>query len=392
LAIVHHPLDWLADSQRELVEILSDDANLIVTGHWIDSGFGQSELCSASNARATIVSPATDQLELRIINVGFEPLAVDTAAWIWNTETLDWVLIEPRRLQKEPSTSGLRKFDPDSIETLQGPTPRGVEVNPISLPFEIPNFSQTDRQPDFAVLAALPWEMDAFLRHMGSCTEVKCPSPSVRTYYGCTTVTGTSLIVSRALGMGPLHAASLARDVADQWRPRFIILVGIAAGIGKEVRLGDIAVAKQIVNYDPARLTAAGVDRRFEVYRSDPILLDKVIHLRESAWISQLTVRRPDNQLSQTPRVHSGVILSGNAVVADESTADDLQSIWNKAIALEMESGGMATSLHELPNPPGFIVVKGISDFANSQKSDEWQLYAADASAALAAELVRTAI
>lgn len=46
-----------------------------------------------------------------------------------------------------------------------------------------------------------------------------------------------------------------------------------------------------------------------------------------------------------------------------------------------MEASGIAAALYQMKNAPSFVMVKAICDFADSEKNDAWQEYAAYASA-----------
>ena len=80
--------------------------------------------------------------------------------------------------------------------------------------------------------------------------------------------------------------------------------------------------------------------------------------------------------------------LSGNKIIADEQTAGALRSVWRKAAAVEMEASGVASVLWHMDRPPAFLVFKGVCDYADSKKNDEWQAYAADTAASCAFSFV----
>jgi nucleoside phosphorylase len=52
------------------------------------------------------------------------------------------------------------------------------------------------------------------------------------------------VIVSDLLLMGRVDAAIVVKDIMRRWKPRFIILTGIAGGFGRAgVNLGDVRIA-----------------------------------------------------------------------------------------------------------------------------------------------------
>ncbi len=235
---------------------------------------------------------------------------------------------------------------------------------------------------DVAVLTALPMELEAFLRHGTSWERIETEKGSIRTYYQRTTETGVSVVAACASGMGQLNAALLTRDIIDVWSPKKLILVGIAGGLRREISLGDIVVSDQIVDYELGKVTSFGANPRWSVYRSDALLRDRIENYRSLEWLSRVSTARPDGKQNIIPKIHSGVVLSGNKVIADEKTAGALRSVWTRAAAIEMEASGIAAALYQTSDSPSFVMIKGICDRADSKKDDRWQAYAADVAGA----------
>ncbi|KAJ0421203.1 nucleoside phosphorylase domain-containing protein [Aspergillus carlsbadensis] len=80
------------------------------------------------------------------------------------------------------------------------------------------------------------------------------------------------------------------------------------------------------------------------------------------------------------PRVHYGPIASGNQVVKSAEKRETLRELYG-VYCIEMEAAGVMPALPSL-------VIKGISDYADSHKNDRWKKYAALAAAAYAKELL----
>lgn len=246
---------------------------------------------------------------------------------------------------------------------------------------------QPSQSTDIAILVALDKELDAVLRSAGP-WERHQASSDIRTYYTSTTPAGLSVVAARSSGMGQINAALLARDVVALFKPRKVLLVGIAAGLGKEVSLGDIVVSDQVVDYEVGKVTAAGATPRWSVYRSDALLRERLLDHRDASWLARVRVARPDGDKSVQPAIHSGVVLSGSKVIADASAAGALAAVWSRASAIEMEAAGIAAALHQSAAAPGFVMVKAICDRADAAKDDSWQEYAAEVAAAFVASFV----
>ncbi|KAJ5675431.1 hypothetical protein N7462_008328 [Penicillium macrosclerotiorum] len=80
------------------------------------------------------------------------------------------------------------------------------------------------------------------------------------------------------------------------------------------------------------------------------------------------------------PQSHYGIIASGNAVIKDAYTREQLK-LETGALCFEMEAAGL---MIDFP----CIVVRGICDYADTHKNKQWQGYAALAAASYAKELL----
>jgi nucleoside phosphorylase len=93
--------------------------------------------------------------------------------------------------------------------------------------------------------------------------------------------------------------------------------------------------------------------------------------------------REPENRSDSDPVIHYGVIATGSVVVKHALTREEIRQK-HRAICLEMEAAGL---MNNFP----CVVIRGISDYADSHKNDQWQPYAAASAAACAKELLEYA-
>lgn len=85
-----------------------------------------------------------------------------------------------------------------------------------------------------------------------------------------------------------------------------------------------------------------------------------------------------------TPEIHIGVIGSGDLLMRSGVDRDRVVSRYtreNKIIAFEMEGAGVWVNLPT-------VIIKGVSDYADSHKRDDWQSYSAATAAACAKEFL----
>lgn len=87
--------------------------------------------------------------------------------------------------------------------------------------------------------------------------------------------------------------------------------------------------------------------------------------------------RNPSNR----PAFHRGTIATGNKVIQNGEERDRLSKQNGNAICFEMEAAGVLLETH-------CLVIRGISDYADSHKSYFWHNYAAATAAAFAREVL----
>lgn len=92
-------------------------------------------------------------------------------------------------------------------------------------------------------------------------------------------------------------------------------------------------------------------------------------------------VAREDRDTTD-PEIHYGTIASGNTLVKDASLRDKIANdIGEECVCFEMEAAGL---MNHFP----CLVIRGICDYADSHKNDQWQRYAAATAAAYGKELL----
>ncbi|KAL7969900.1 hypothetical protein HDV63DRAFT_376181 [Trichoderma sp. SZMC 28014] len=98
--------------------------------------------------------------------------------------------------------------------------------------------------------------------------------------------------------------------------------------------------------------------------------------------ITKIVERKSEREPGDSVEVHYGLIASGNLIVADATLRDKINSsCGGNVLCVEMEAAGL------MDNFP-CLVIRGICDYADSYKNDDWQGYAAATAAAFAKELL----
>ena len=79
--------------------------------------------------------------------------------------------------------------------------------------------------------------------------------------------------------------------------------------------------------------------------------------------------------------IHYGTIASGNQVMKDAAERDRVSGELGGVLCFEMEAAGLMNSFP-------CLVIRGISDYADTHKNYKWQAHAAGTAAAYAKELL----
>ncbi|KAL4952902.1 nucleoside phosphorylase domain-containing protein [Aspergillus filifer] len=255
-------------------------------------------------------------------------------------------------------------------------------------------------------------------------------------HYEVGEVAGHNVVLCLAARSGTINAAIKATHLQRTFKKiRFGLLIGVGGGVPsvkRDIFLGDVVVAAPwllsngITHYDYGKqLSDAFILLSSPV--STPPKLDgavrkvQSIHMLGKSTIPQIisavveeypVFQRPDHQSdllfqstyghvagnpncdecareyleertprdSFVPQIHYGPIASGSQVVKSPAKRDSLGELYG-VYCIEMEAAGVMPSLPSL-------VIRGISNYADSHKNDDWQIYAALAAAAYAKELL----
>lgn len=182
------------------------------------------------------------------------------------------------------------------------------------------------------------------------------------------------IVVAQSPDMANVDVALLASDTIHHWRPEAMLMVGIAGAASQEQALGDIVVGNAVHYYERGKITPDGLKPEPYQYPVDQTLWSRVISLPE--WNGIISVSRPDGT-NIDPRIHTGVIASGEKVIADAAMRDDIAAAHRKIVALEMEGYGVSKAAWQSFERVRHLVIRAICDFADSSKNSAWHPYAA---------------
>lgn len=252
-------------------------------------------------------------------------------------------------------------------------------------------------QVDFVIGAALEEELDAMLAKLPGARRLDRSPDDLRIYYAAQVpitfpsgAAGAYEVRALLLGKGQEEATLAASEAIRRWKPRYIVIVGIAGGVtANGVNLGDVLVADQIVGYEMQKVTAKGVDVRWNVYKAAKGIELHARDMRPNDWLSLVTATRPERG---KPKRYIGPIGSGNKVIAYGDVVKRYQGVWSQLIGVEMEAAGVAGAAFQQAQAIPFFMVRGVSDLADEAKDSgevkRWRAYACDVAAAYTVALL----
>ncbi len=249
---------------------------------------------------------------------------------------------------------------------------------------------------DFAIITALPVERDALLRRLEGRKVVQDDFEPLTYYRGYISIPATGeyyeVVTVMLLGMGNDEAAVSTVKVIERWRPAYVLMVGIAGGVPGKVELGDVVISDFVYYYEPAKQTPRGDQRRAQQFLSDRLLYGRTLAYEAGEWRSDIAIARPGAAQADIPypKALFGAIGSGEKVIADARALSRLLKECPRLLAVAMEGAGVARAAAQQPHPPPFIEVRGICDYANELKNDDWQPFASEVAAAFTVGLLRS--
>lgn len=215
------------------------------------------------------------------------------------------------------------------------------------------------------IMSAMHEELAAFLQAM---PDEQCRSVAGRDFWvGHWQGHEVVAVLSR---IGKVAAATTATALIERFGVSRIVFTGVAGGLGEGVRVGDVVLADAFAQHD---MDASPLFPRHEVplygrsrFATAPGLS------RELALAVQQVLARLDTHVGAramadfgllAPRLHTGLIVSGDRFVSTTQECRALQQALPDALAVEMEGAAVAQVCADYGVP--FAALRTVSDRAD---------------------------
>lgn len=196
--------------------------------------------------------------------------------------------------------------------------------------------------------------------------------------------------------MGIAASSISTLKLIEYFKPKYLFMTGIIAGIKGTTNIGDIIVAEPSWHYEVGKYLNIDGKRTFQPTTSHVRCSAKLKSLVEEigydkVFLSSIHDKYSFHKPETVPVVHIGPVGSGSAVIADESIIKEILEKERKLLGIDMEIYGFYLSAYKAFKPkPAYIAVKSVSDFADEYKNDDVQDYCSYITAQVIENLIKS--
>lgn len=179
-------------------------------------------------------------------------------------------------------------------------------------------------------------------------------------------------VVATLSGIGKVAAATTATLLIQQFGVTRILFTGVAGGLGEGVNVGDVVVARSLLQHD---YDASPIFPRYVIpghgvseFPTNDALSTRLAEAGQAVLASlhqHVGAASVDKFGLQQPRLHQGLIISGDRFVCTTPESEKLNRELPSALAVEMEGAAFAQVCMDFNVP--LAVVRTISDRADDE-------------------------
>jgi adenosylhomocysteine nucleosidase len=237
-----------------------------------------------------------------------------------------------------------------------------------------------------AILSALPEEQKGFAVQLQELRVVRHAGRDFHQgrWHGRDVVFALSRI-------GKVAAATTAAALIERFGARRIVFTGVAGGLHALVQVGDTVIGSEFLQHD---MDASPLFPRHEVplYGRSRFLADEqltaqlLLAARSLPTEGLVDVATRQRFGLGVPRIHQGLLVSGDRFVSRAEEAQALRNLLPDALAVEMEAAAVAQVCHDHGIP--FAAVRNISDSADDNAHVDFAAYLAEVAGVQARALI----
>jgi nucleoside phosphorylase/CheY-like chemotaxis protein len=193
-----------------------------------------------------------------------------------------------------------------------------------------------------------------------------------------------SVVATCLQRMGMVATALTTNTLIERLQPKIVAMTGICAGVRGKVNLGDVLFADPAWDFQSGKWDG-GTGRFLQRPHHIPAPTKVRSHIQQlradNVALEGIWMGFPGTKPAVS-RILPGPLASGSAVLSDGVIIGDVRNQHQELIGIEMEIYGLYAAAYSASDPqPAYIALKGVCDFADPDKEDGYQEYAAYASA-----------
>ena len=179
-------------------------------------------------------------------------------------------------------------------------------------------------------------------------------------------------------GIGKVASTIATTLIIDKFSPELVINTGSAGGFDPALKVGDIAVANEVVHHD-VDVTAFNYE-----FGQVPNMPARFVSEKHHVELAEKCI----NSLSSiTSKV--GLIATGDSFMCDPERIEQTRVRFPDMLAVEMEGAAIAQTCYQLKTP--FLIIRSLSDIAGQESPMSFEAYlevASKNSSALVSDIV----
>lgn len=244
---------------------------------------------------------------------------------------------------------------------------------------------------DIAIVTVLPVEFDAIRRVFE--IDVRDRSDYGGSFFYRATVYSGLLerplkVVITCIGEAShANAGIMTTKIITVFDPSLIVLVGIAGGMRDGIKIGDVIVPREIADFSLRVAKAEGAQfrphitpRPFAVQQMIPgfVFDEAEFHRRCREAFGPPIIPAPEQEaefakhVTFKPNVLDKGLGTSDTLVKDPAFFQEMVKVLDTIRATDMESGGVVKACESQARRRDWLVVRGISDFGDELKNDDF--------------------
>ncbi len=205
-------------------------------------------------------------------------------------------------------------------------------------------------------------------------------------------------VVAVLSGIGKVAAATTVATLIERFGVQEVLFSGVAGGLGDGVKVGDVVVAKELLQHD---FDASPLFPRYEIplYGRSHFVSSHLQHQwlvqAAKACLPGLSKAMQGEHLlgslgvnANEIVVHEGLVVSGDQFISSQAQREDLRARLPLALAAEMEGASVAQVCFDFKVP--FAAVRVISDRADDQASVNFAQFIEEVAAPYGAHVIQS--